>query len=174
MKTVLITGMSGTGKSTIILDLQSRGYKAIDLDGDTFSIWVDADVDPAYPDNEVKPGKDWVWHEKRVRELLSVQDAELLFVSGCASNMSKFYQSFEYIVLLTAPAPIIVQRLNLRQGAAYGSSPQEVARVLRLRQTIEPLLRRVADLEINTSIPNQSTVELILRHLGLGKSDKTD
>src|SRR5262249_26948921 len=103
MKTILITGMSGTGKSTVILDLQSRGYKAVDLDCDPFSVWIDAEEDPAYPDNEVAPGKDWVWHEGRVRELLAAQDTELLFVSGCASNMSKFYPDFEHVVLLTAP-----------------------------------------------------------------------
>ncbi|MBN9385496.1 MAG: AAA family ATPase [Chitinophagaceae bacterium] len=163
---VLITGMSGTGKSTVILDLQSRGYKAIDLDNDTFSIWVDAEADPTYPDNEVSPGKDWVWNEPRVHELLAIRDTELLFVSGCASNMSKFYPSFQHIILLTAPASTIVARLQTREGNTYGRSSEEVARVLRLQQIIEPLLRRAADLEIDTSISHPSAVELILSHIG--------
>jgi len=165
MKAILITGMSGTGKSTVILDLQARGYKAIDLDNDPFSIWVDAEEDPAYPDNEVRPGKDWVWDEERVRELLATRDTELLFVSGCASNMSKFYSSFAHVVLLTAPASTIVERLQTREGNIYGRSPEELERVLRLQQTIEPLLREKADLEIDTSTPHPSTAESILRHI---------
>jgi dephospho-CoA kinase len=40
MKRVLITGMSGTGKSTVILELAARGYKAVDLDSDEFSEWT--------------------------------------------------------------------------------------------------------------------------------------
>lgn len=165
MKTILITGMSGTGKTTVILDLQNRGYKAVDLDSDAFSIWVDAEPDPAYPDNEVQPGKDWVWDEQRIHELLAIRDTDLLFVSGCASNMPKFYQSFEHVVLLTAPASTIVGRLQTREGPAYGRSSEEVDRVLRLQQTIEPLLRQRADLEIDTSIPHPPTAELILRHI---------
>lgn len=166
--------MSGTGKSTVILDLLSRGYNAADLDNDTFSTWVDADPDPAYPDNEVQPGKDWVWHEERVLELLSAPNTGILFVSGCASNMDKFYPYFKHIILLTAPDAIIVQRLNARQGIAYGQSPEEVARILRLKRDIEPLLRRVADLEIDTSIPDQSAVEWILQHTGIENDDMTN
>lgn len=167
MKTILITGMSGTGKSTVILDLQTLGHKAFDLDSDAFSIWVDAEEDPDDSDNEVAPGKDWVWHEQRVRELLSAhtQGTEPLFVSGCASNMRKFYPDFDHIILLTAPASTIIQRLQTRQNNTYGRSAEELARVLSLQQTIEPLLRQKADLEIDTSIPGRSTADLILRHI---------
>ncbi|WP_343306790.1 AAA family ATPase [Chitinophaga niabensis] len=158
MKITLITGMSATGKSTVIRDLVSRGHKAIDLDTEAFSVWVDATGD----DDEVKPGKDWVWNEPRVLELL--QHKEPLFVSGCASNMAKFYPYFDHIILLTAPDAVIVQRLSQRQGNAYGQSPEEAERVLRLKQVIEPLLREDADLEIDTSVADQSAAELILRH----------
>jgi hypothetical protein len=37
MKRILLTGMSGTGKSTVTSELAVRGYKAVDLDCDTFS-----------------------------------------------------------------------------------------------------------------------------------------
>ena len=36
MKQVLITGMSGTGKSTVVRALAARGYRAIDLDCDHY------------------------------------------------------------------------------------------------------------------------------------------
>jgi len=41
MKRLLLTGMSGSGKSTLTSALAARGYKAIDLDCDTFSEWVE-------------------------------------------------------------------------------------------------------------------------------------
>ena len=40
MKRVLLTGMSGIGKSTVIAALAARGYKAIDADADEWSHWV--------------------------------------------------------------------------------------------------------------------------------------
>jgi dephospho-CoA kinase len=36
---ILITGMSGTGKSATIVELASRDYRAIDTDDDTWLEW---------------------------------------------------------------------------------------------------------------------------------------
>ena len=167
MKKVLITGMSGTGKSFIISALQTRGYPAVDLDSDAWSVWMDAIPDPEHPDNEVMPGKDWVWHEERVNALLTGNREPALFVSGCASNMHQFYPLFDHIILLTAAPAVIIQRLQMRSGAGYGQTPEETARVLSLQQTIEPLLRRSAGLEIDTGTDGETAIERILLHTGL-------
>jgi energy-coupling factor transporter ATP-binding protein EcfA2 len=37
MKRILLTGMSGTGKSSVIRELAGLGYKAIDADSDEWS-----------------------------------------------------------------------------------------------------------------------------------------
>jgi hypothetical protein len=81
MKRVLITGMSGTGKSAVIQELTARGFQAQDLDTPEWSEWIDAD-----PADVLTPsqGKDWVWQEDRVRALLSGSGDGKLFVSGCA------------------------------------------------------------------------------------------
>jgi GTPase SAR1 family protein len=52
VKRVLLTGMSGTGKSTLIGELVARGFKAVDLDEDGWSDveWVG---DPTSPDSPV-------------------------------------------------------------------------------------------------------------------------
>ena len=88
MKRVLITGMSGTGKSAVVRELAARGYPAVDLDTHEWSTWVDADpADPLTP----REGKDWVWREDSVRKLLSEHQSGTLFVSGCAQNMNRFF-----------------------------------------------------------------------------------
>ncbi len=157
--------MSGTGKSTVITDLQKLGYKAVDLDTDAYSVWVATEADPQYPDDEVKSGKDWVWHEESVRKLLVAAGKETLFVSGCSSNMYRFYPDFDHIVLLTAPDAVILNRLGSRTEHAYGSLPEEAERVLRLKQNIEPLLRETADLEIDTGVAGETAAVQILRHI---------
>ena len=45
MKRVLLTGMSGTGKSTVINELAARGYKAVDTDDHGLSEWVAVPLD---------------------------------------------------------------------------------------------------------------------------------
>src|SRR6266545_2924197 len=111
VKRVLLTGMSGTGKSTVVAALAARGYKAVDLDTDEWSHWVPVsgnagqdDVPPTWTAATQDPGSiwqnwDWVWREDRIQHLLSTEDAELLFVSGCASNQGKFRRQFDHVVL---------------------------------------------------------------------------
>ena len=56
----------------------------------------------------------------------------------------------------------MIERLRSRTNNPYGKHPDELARVLALKETVEPMLRRVADLEIDTSIPLDQVVKRIL------------
>jgi hypothetical protein len=94
---------------------------------------------------------------------LATEDADVLFLSGCAPNQVKFYSQFDHIVLLTAPAPLIVERLATRTTNSYGKHADQVARTLALKQTVEPLLRAAADLELNTSASLDQVVASVLR-----------
>jgi len=114
VKRVLLTGMSGTGKSTVIGELAARGYKAVDADCDEFSEWVAFSGDAGASESPVEPDRDWVWRADRIQDLLSTEDADVLFLSGCAQNMGKFLPQFDHVVLLRAPAEVIVERLGAR------------------------------------------------------------
>ena len=164
MKRVLLTGMSGTGKSTVIGEVSRLGYRAIDTDENGLSEVV------AVSDDEVTglgPGLDWVWREDRIQEILSADDVDVLFLSGCAPNQGRFSPQFDEIILLSAPTSVIVDRQASRTNNPFGKRPEEVARTLELQRTIEPLLRRGATREIDTSIPLAEVVAKVLRHVGL-------
>jgi dephospho-CoA kinase len=160
MRRVLITGVSGTGKSTVVAELVSVAYKAVDADEPRFSEVV------RVPENVLTglgSGVDWVWREDRIHALLTTEDTDLLFVSGCAPNQGKFYALFDRVILLTAPATVIAERLATRTNNTFGKDPDQLARVLLLHQEIEPLLRRGADIELDTSAPLKDVVAAILR-----------
>ena len=164
MKRVLLTGISGTGKSTLVCELAARGYKAVDADTDEWSHWV-AVSGPGIAGTPVKPDQDWMWREDRIGDLLATEDAEVLFLSGCAENMVQFLPQFDHVVLLSAPASVIAERLANRTTNDYGKHPDEVARVLDQIRTVEPLLRRAAGHEIDTSMPLDQVVATVLRIL---------
>ena len=107
--------------------------------------------------------RDWVWREDRIRALLAADNTEVLFIGGSAANMGQFLPQFDCVVLLSAPTDVIVERLATRTTNGYGKHPDEAARVLRLVDEVEPLLRRVADVEIDTSAPLDEVVSTLLR-----------
>lgn len=153
MRRILLTGMSGTGKSSLISRLAELGYRAVDLDEPA---WSEYDADG-----------DWIWREDRVQGLLSQEGGDVLFVSGCPSNQVKFYSRFEYIILLSAPPEVLVERLRTRTNNPYGKHPDELADVLAYVETVEPRLRRVADHEVDTTIPLDDVAATVLRLLKL-------
>jgi shikimate kinase len=106
-----------------------------------------------------------LWREDRIQAVLSADDAEVLFISGTSRNQSKFYPQFDHIVLLSAPAPVLVERLTSRTNNPYGKNSGEVAETLRLLQTVEPLLRGPATLEIDTTAPLEQVIAVLLDHV---------
>jgi len=147
MRRILLTGMSGTGKSAVIEALADRGFKAIDTDYG----WCE----------EAQDGE-WLWIEPTIQLLLSTEDTDVLFVAGCASNQAKFYDEFDLIILLSAPAELLVQRIGDRSGNPFGKSPQELAQVLGDLESVEPLLRRGADAEVATDRPLDEVVDEVV------------
>jgi dephospho-CoA kinase len=155
----LITGVSGTGKSTVIAALAERGYAAVDADMPEYSAEVSVADDEL---TGLGSGKDWVWRADRIQALLDAEDAPLLFLSGTSPNQGQFYDQLDAVVLLTAPPDVIVQRLAARTTNPFGKRPDEVARVLALQETIEPLLREGATHVIDTRLSLAQVVDRIL------------
>jgi len=148
VKRVLLTGMSGTGKSSVIRELDARGYKAVDTDDG----WC-----------ERQPDGRQMWREDAIRALLTKEDAEVLFVAGCEENQAKFHPQFDHIVLLSAPLETLVERLASRNTNSYGKAPEELRRFLDDVDTVEPRLRQVASHEVRTTMPLNDVVTTILR-----------
>jgi shikimate kinase len=164
MQRILLTGISGVAKSTLVRELAQRGYWAVDLDAAPFSEWAALTDDlVAAAGTPVEADRDWVWNAEQVAALLADEAADTLIMSGCAANMGPFVPKFDQIVLLTAPAAVISERLRTRTNNPYGQQADERARVLALQASVEPALRRIAHHEIDTNVPLEALVQIILR-----------
>lgn len=133
---ILVTGMSGTGKSTVLDELSCRRHKVVDTDYDG---WSKYDEDSGQ-----------LWQEERIDSLLSEHTEGALFVSGTVSNQGKFYPKFDAVVLLSAPLDVILERITSRTTNNYGKTPEQWKEIVHNTYTVEPLLRDGADFEIDT------------------------
>jgi shikimate kinase len=133
MARVLVTGMSGTGKSTVLEELRRRGLRTVDTDDDG---WV------------LPRGG---WDAPRMAALLT-RHPEVV-VSGTVENQGDFYDRFAHVVLLSVPTTVIVDRVRRRTTNPYGQTPEQLAEILGYVETVEPLLRAGATLELDGRRP---------------------
>ncbi len=155
----LITGMSGTGKSTVIAELSRRGFCAIDFDTDE---WCEWGKPPPVDGLRENLESDWIWREEPVRTLLSAPRSAPLFISGCAPNQGTFYGLLDRVVLLTAHLDVLLSRVDRRTSNPYGKSDEERAQIIENVRDVEPLLYRRATLVVDTS---RLTVAEVVDHI---------
>jgi broad-specificity NMP kinase len=140
MRKVLVTGMSGTGKSTALAELAKRGFQVVETDDGPWSEWSEADGG-------------YIWREHLVAELLSREDEGTLYVSGTVSNQGRFYPCFDAVILLRAPLDELLRRLETRATNDYGKAADERDLILGHVAQVEPLLRATCTHEIDATQP---------------------
>ena len=152
MATVLVTGMSGTGKSTVLVELARRGVDVVDLDDPGWSFEV-----PTADGS----GLELLWDEPRVAQLLTAYDGRPLVLAGCASNQGRFYDRFTAVVLLSAPVEVLRARLEARTTNDFGKTPEELDRILSDLAEVEPLLRATSTCELDATAPVSDVADRI-------------
>jgi shikimate kinase len=157
MSKILVTGMSGTGKSSALAELGRRGYRVVDTDDLDWREYRE-DVESS---DEVRRGE-WLWVEERITGLLDSDDGRSLFIQGCVRNQSKFYNRFNAVVLLSASVDVILDRVARRTTNNYGKTPVERAMILDDLARVEPLLKASCTHELDASRPlDQVVADLI-------------
>jgi thymidylate kinase len=125
MPAVLLTGMSGVGKSTVLAELGRRGIHTVDTD---YGHWMRTDEHG-----------ERLWHDERISALL--QSPGALVVSGTVANQGDYYDRFAAVVLLTVPVADALHRIDARTNNDWGKRAEDRDAILRDFDEIEPLLR---------------------------------
>jgi dephospho-CoA kinase len=140
--------MSGTGKSSALAALARYGFRTVDTDEPGWMVEAD--------DGEL------LWDEEKIGRLLAEEEGPTLFVQGTIRNQGRFYDRFDAVVLLSAPADVILDRLATRTNNPWGKAPEQRDLILEQIREVEPLLRATCTHEIDASLPLADVVERLV------------
>jgi len=164
---VLITGVSGSGKTTIAAELVKRGHDARNMDAiEGLCSWVNLATGKSEPDNREKDPDwlvthDWYWDRNRLFELLS--ESKNTFFCGSSGNQAEFYSMFGKVILLEMDAKLIKERvLNGNRDHSYGRMPGEMDAILGYFEDFQDGAKAAGAVVINAGNPLANVVELVL------------
>ncbi|MEU7449161.1 AAA family ATPase [Streptomyces diastaticus] len=159
MTVIFVTGMSGTGKTTALNQLEQQGYRVVDTD---VGEWIE---DLPLPDGA---GVEPQWREDRIDALITEHEisGEPLFIAGTVWNQGRFYPRFDEIVLFSAPLEVMLERIANRDTNPFGKTTEQRDQVVADTAEVEPLLRSSATVEIDTRKPLAEVVDQLAAFVG--------
>ena len=165
-KRFLITGVAGSGKSSVARELRKRGYAAYDTEVG-FSYHVNKKTGekaayPAHPTLEWYEAHERVFDEKVLEDLFKKHAGEDLFICSIAANQKKYYPDFAKIFLLTADDDTLVKRIEQRTDNHFGKHPLELQRIIDRHQSFDDELKAAGAVVIDSTQPMDKVVEQIL------------
>ncbi|MEK7542552.1 MAG: AAA family ATPase [Patescibacteria group bacterium] len=129
-KAILVTGVTGSGKSVVSEYLNNLGYEAYDIEEieGMFAMYR-KDTKEVFEGYENTPEKiknaDWICDVGKLKELLNKQKSDLAFYCGVASNMDDIIPLFDKMILLKADSETIMKRLASREGTDKMGATEE-------------------------------------------------
>lgn len=169
-KIILITGMAGSGKSTIIKTLLERGFSAIDIDDTGLCGWFNKKTGER---EEYGDGKDYKWISEH-KWLCSAKDlkgyienndqpGEILFLGGIVSNISDIIELCDLVIVLHLSEDVLRNRLNTRIDNHFAKSKDEQDIVIEKKSKFEEKCIRSGAVRIDSNGSIENTIGKILK-----------
>lgn len=167
---ILITGVAGTGKSTISKELKKRGINAIDFsDIPDLCSWRDKTTK-----KEVKylpPIEDRKWFDSNERicdlnKLKNILDKyKDIIIAGIASgNQTEYLKFFDKVLLLQCNPETFINRMNNRVPI-FGKTDAERNFVVDWQKELDPILLSYGAIPINTEGTIDPVMEKIMTEI---------
>lgn len=141
MKTsILVTAVSGTGKSTVCKALQELGYDAIDIESlNGLHELVDEKTGEIIPGSmeQISEGIDWNCNLGKLEKLIESQSTDLVFYCGGMSNTDDAWNAFSSVVVLTVSDQTTEYRLSNRKSGEFGNTQLNRGWVLSWKHDLE-------------------------------------
>jgi dephospho-CoA kinase len=174
-KSILITGVTGTGKSAICDELKNLGYKAFSIeDIDGLFTMVDKKTGKRFKnydnDNfEMVKQADWICDKKKLQRLMRKNSDGIVFYNGTASNLDDLLPLFDKIFLLKVSQKILRERLSTRTSNDFARTAEVQKWVFSWKKWWEDRIKEKGAIVIDASRPLREVANDIIER---GKSSK--
>jgi shikimate kinase len=176
---VYITGVPGSGKSTVCAELQACGYASVDAD-DAIGAWVSRETGetlerpPAFAARtpEFYDQHDWCYQADKAEQLAASYAAMACFMGGCGDGENEISHLFAKAFFLHVGADELRHRLLTRTNGPFANASRavraaQVERVLPRRAALERTWLRNGFEMVSSMQPLTDVVADILLRCGL-------
>ena len=168
MALVWVTGVSGSGKSSVCEVLKGQGRAAVDGDWEGYSRWVhrqsgEAVLDPPYP----APAGwllryAWRVQPETVESLAARMAGGVGYLCGGFENEGEVWRFFDQMVCLSIDAATLRDRLASRTTNHFGKHPEELQAALDWCRDVECRLRDRGATMIDGTQPLEEVVAQVV------------
>ncbi|HRH24666.1 MAG TPA: AAA family ATPase [Candidatus Paceibacterota bacterium] len=164
---IYVTGVAGSGKSSIVRALAARGVTAIDMD-QGLCHWENrhtggmAGWEPGRSE-EWYAEHGWMCDVPELSSLLAIHDD--IVVVGISSNQEEYMKFFDKVFVLHSKPETIIARINARTDSEYGKHPAEQKRLLAWQKSFEEEMAAKGAIPLDGERPIEEVVEDIVKEL---------
>ncbi len=129
-RSILITGIAGSGKSTVCDELKKLGHKAYDIERiEGLFMMVSRKTKKKFENYDNANFKmvkqaDWLCDKKKLEQLMQKDSKRTVFYCGTADNLDDLLPLFDKIFLLKASQKELRKRLSTRTSNDFGRTAE--------------------------------------------------
>ena len=173
MPIIYITGVEGSGKSTVCDVLASRGFMALDIDKEGLSarfVKMTGERLTGQPSDKERTAewyndREWRLPVEDVVRLKYQAGQNTIFLAGITENFDEIKDLFTKVICLTLDEDTTIYRVAHRLKNDFGKTPVELARILDNREVYEQKNRDSGSIMVDASRQLPEVVDNILSNV---------
>lgn len=171
MSFIYITGVSGTGKTTIYNELKNRGFEAYDVEEDGLARRQNKITGYIHPKSSVKEHQhtqefldtySWIIPREYMEELAKKAKNKNVYLCGVFSNERDLSDLFDKVIALNIDRETLIHRLRTRTNNNFGKSEHELAHVIEWHKGVNKYYKEAGYIIIDSNRPLKQIIEKIL------------
>lgn len=166
MPLIYVTGISGSGKTTVRNELRRRGYQAFGTD-EVYNNQTGEPLKQSVPVTIRTPAwrskHSWKAARAEVEKLQeNVKDEPVFLCGAVANDETELWDLFDTVIALTINEETLRHRITTRTNDDFGKSPHEFELLLNWQKTAREDYQKLGAIIIDATQPVEVVVDAIL------------